>query len=168
MALARARVVFGSSEARAGVSAIIAKVLAGDRPVRDVADEARSMRTEMAKHKPAKGPLDAKLLPGGLVDLEFAVHVLQLTHRTAFDPHLGRAIDALAAAGLVPPETRASYDLLARLLVTMRLVAPDAEPPAEATRALVAAALRLPDWEAVVASLDHARQEVGLLWNGVA
>ncbi len=168
MALARARVVFGSSEARAGVSAIIAKVLAGDRPVRDVADEARSMRTEMAKHKPAKGPLDAKLLPGGLVDLEFAVHVLQLTHRTAFDPHLGRAIDALAAAGLVPPETRASYDLLARLLVTMRLVAPDAEPPAEATRALVAAALRLPDWEAVVASLDHARQEVGRLWNGVA
>ncbi len=168
MALARARVVFGSAEARGAVAAIVAGVLAGDRPERDIVAEARTMRAEMARHKPAKGPLDAKLLPGGLVDLEFAVHVLQLTHRTAFDPQLQRAIDGLTTAGLVPPALRAAYDLLARLLVTMRLVAPDAEPPADATRTLVATALRLPDWDAVVASLDSARQEVERVWKRVA
>ena len=37
------------------------------------------MRSDMARHKPPRGPLDVKLGPGGLVDLEFAVHVLQLT-----------------------------------------------------------------------------------------
>lgn len=39
---------------------------------------ATTMRAEMARHKPPAGPLDAKLLPGGLVDLEFTVHVAQL------------------------------------------------------------------------------------------
>ena len=36
----------------------------------------------------AAGPLDIKLGPGGLVDLEFAVHVLQLTRRAGLDPRL--------------------------------------------------------------------------------
>src|SRR3546814_15130433 len=86
---------------------VVADVLAGDRPPRDVVADAKAMRDDMAAHKPPAGPLDAKLLPGGLVDLEFAVHVQQLVHRTGFDPHLGRAIDVLAAAGLMPPAMRA-------------------------------------------------------------
>ncbi|MGJ3627792.1 hypothetical protein AB5I41_13935 [Sphingomonas sp. MMS24-JH45] len=66
MALTRARPVFGSAAARAAVQAVIDRVLAGDRPARDVPAEAAAMRAEMAKHKPPTGPLDAKLLPGGL------------------------------------------------------------------------------------------------------
>src|SRR3546814_12816510 len=61
---------------------VVADVLAGDRPPRDVVADAKAMRDDMAAHKPPAGPLDAKLLPGGLVDLEFAVHVQQLVHRT--------------------------------------------------------------------------------------
>jgi glutamate-ammonia-ligase adenylyltransferase len=49
------------------------------------------MRREMARHKPPKGPFDIKLGEGGLVDLEFAVHVLQLTHGTALEPQLDLA-----------------------------------------------------------------------------
>ena len=164
MALTRARVVHGSAEARAATDAIVAAVLAGNRPERDVAAEARRMRADMAAHKPPAGPLDAKLLPGGLVDLEFAVHVVQLVTRTGFDPQLGRAVDALVAAGLIPPAIRAAHDLLTRLLVTLRLVAPDAQPPAETTRALVARALSLPDWDAVVAEFERTRQGAGDLW----
>lgn len=167
MALTRARVVFGSPAARAAVEGIVARVLGGDRPPRDIVTEAQAMRAEVARHKPPAGPLDAKLLPGGLVDLEFAVHAVQLTRRTGFDPHLGRAIDAIVAAGWLPETMRGAHDLLTRLLVTMRLVAPDAQPPAPATRALIARAVGVADWDAVVASLDAARQEVGQVWAQV-
>lgn len=165
MALTRARPVVGSAAARTAVASTVAGVLGGDRPARDVAADARAMRGEMARHKPPRGSIDAKLLPGGLVDLEFAVHARQLVHATAFDPDLGQAIDLLMAADFAPPAVRGAHDLLARLLVVMRLLAPDAEPPAPATRVLVAAALDLPDWEAVVASLAAARQVVTAWWQ---
>ena len=168
MALTRARPVFGPPAAREAVAEIVANVLGGARPARDIAAEAAVMRADMAAHKPPLGPLDAKLLPGGLVDLEFAVHVVQLTHKTGFDPHLGRAIDALVAAGLMPPTLVAAHAVLTRLLVTLRLVAPDAQPPAPATRLLIARALGLADWDGVVATLESTRQEVSRIWAMVA
>ena len=130
--------------------------------------DAIGMRTEMATHKPPAGPLDAKLLPGGLVDLEFAVHVVQLTRHAGLDPHLGVAIRALVEAGLAPPTIAAAHDFLTRLLVTLRLVAPDAQPPAQATRNLIARALDVADWEAVVACFATTRQEVSDFWAAVS
>jgi glutamate-ammonia-ligase adenylyltransferase len=166
MALTRARAVYGSAEARAALEQVIAGVLAGDRPARDVVGDARTMRSEMAVHKPPQGPIDAKLLPGGLVDLEFITHVVQLQTRSGFSPDLAVAIDRLAADGRVPGALRDAHDLLTRLLVTARLVAPDAaEPPADATRALIAQALRLRDWDAVLASFDAVREEVATFWQ---
>jgi len=168
MALTRARPVFGSPEARAAITAIVDRVLAGDHRAHDVIVDARKMRAEMAAYKPPKGPLDAKLLPGGLVDLEFAVHVTQLTHRTGFAPNLATAIDLLVAQGLLPAGLRVAHDTLTRLLVTLRLVAPDAQLPPPATQALIARALQLPDWTTVVASLDTTRQEVAACWAQVS
>ncbi|RDE06656.1 bifunctional [glutamine synthetase] adenylyltransferase/[glutamine synthetase]-adenylyl-L-tyrosine phosphorylase [Sphingomonas aracearum] len=165
MALTRARPVFGSAQARAAVDAIVADVLAGNRPVRDVAADARTMRAEMAAHKPPAGPLDAKLLPGGLVDLEFAVHVAQLTARTGFDPRLDRAILRLAEAGRAPAALADAHDFLTRLLVTVRLIAPDAAEPSAPARALVAAALGEADWPAVLARFAEVRQIVGDYWQ---
>ncbi|MDF2386314.1 bifunctional [glutamine synthetase] adenylyltransferase/[glutamine synthetase]-adenylyl-L-tyrosine phosphorylase [Nostoc ellipsosporum NOK] len=167
MALTRARPVFGSPAARARVQAIIDAVLRGERPDRDIRAEAVRMRADMAAHKPPKGPLDAKLLDGGLVDLEFAVHVTQLVHHAGFEPQLGLAIDALAGQGLLPPAMRPAHDFLTRLLVTMRLVAPDAQPPGCATQALIARALGLGGWDEVVAQLDRTRQEVRECWAAV-
>nr|WP_290439644.1 bifunctional [glutamine synthetase] adenylyltransferase/[glutamine synthetase]-adenylyl-L-tyrosine phosphorylase [Sphingomonas sp. LM7] len=167
MALTRARPVFGSIAARAAVQAIVDDVLQGARPERDILADATKMREEMASHKPPAGPLDAKLLPGGLVDLEFAVHVLQLQHRTAFDPRLGKAIDMLVAQGLLSPAMPSAYGLLSRLLVTLRLVAPDAQPPGEASQALIARAVGLESWGGVVASLEATRQEVGACWAAI-
>ena len=167
MALTRARPVYGSPQARAKVQAIIDEVLGGARPDRDIRAEARKMRADMAAHKPPKGPLDAKLLDGGLVDLEFAVHVTQLVHRTGFEPRLGPAIDALVGEGLLPAAMRPAHDFLTRLLVTMRLVAPDAQPPGFATQALIARALKLASWDEVVAQLEQTRQEVRQCWAAV-
>nr|WP_311768535.1 bifunctional [glutamine synthetase] adenylyltransferase/[glutamine synthetase]-adenylyl-L-tyrosine phosphorylase [Sphingomonas kyeonggiensis] len=168
MALTRARPVYGSPQARAKVQAIIDEVLGGARPARDIPAEAAKMRADMAGHKPPQGPLDAKLLPGGLVDLEFAVHVTQLVHRAGFEPRLGPAIDELAGQGLLPPSMRAAHDFLTRLLVTMRLVAPDAQEPRAPTQALIARALRLESWDEVVAQLEQTRQEVRHCWAAVS
>jgi glutamate-ammonia-ligase adenylyltransferase len=168
MALTRARPVFGSPEARAEVQAVIDAVLRGDRPERDIVADARKMRADMASHKPPAGPLDAKLLPGGLVDLEFTVHTRQLESRTGFDPDLRRAIGLLTDEGLLPPELGAAHDFLTRLLVTLRLVAPDVQPPALATRPVVAHAVGAQDWDAVLAALDRYRQEVGAAWHTVS
>ncbi|MFZ5794543.1 MAG: glutamine-synthetase adenylyltransferase [Pseudomonadota bacterium] len=162
MALARARPVFGSPAARAAVETVIGDVLRGDRPVRNVVADAIAMRAEMAAHKPPLGPLDAKLLPGGLVDLEFAVHMMQLETGFGLDPNLRVAIAALIAAGRAPSEMLAAHDFLTRLLVTLRLVAPDAQPPRPATQGLVARALGLADWAEVLASLETTRQEVAI------
>lgn len=164
MALNRARPVFGSAAARDALSRTVAEVLAGARPERDIVTDAITMRAEMAAHKPPQGPLDPKLAPGGLVDLEFTVHSLQLIHRIGFTPALDAAIDALAAAGRLPPSLRAAHDFLTRLLVVLRLVAPDGELPAPATRPLVARALGLSDWDAVVATFETTRQEVQASW----
>jgi [glutamine synthetase] adenylyltransferase / [glutamine synthetase]-adenylyl-L-tyrosine phosphorylase len=167
MALTRARAIFGSKLARATVAETIGRVLMGARPPRDVVADAAKMRDEMAAHKPPAGPLDAKLLDGGLVDLEFAVHTLQLLRKTAFDPHLGRAVDALVRGGWMVPGMRSAHDFQSRLLVTLRLVAPDAQPPSPATRPLVARAVGVESWDEVVASLDRTRQEVRACWAAI-
>lgn len=167
MALTRVRAVFGSAEARASVMQVVEAVLMGARPERDIVADAAKMRADMASHKPAAGLLDVKLSEGGLVDLEFAVHTLQLVHRTGFDSHLGRAVDKLIDAGLMPQHMRAAHDFLSRMLVTMRLVAPDAQPPAQSTQNLIARAMRLETWDDVVAELERTRQEVRACWTAV-
>ena len=166
MALTRARPIFGGAAAREAVQSIVADVLGGARRALDIGADATTMRADMAQHKPPQGPLDAKLLPGGLVDLEFAVHVAQLTRRVGFTPELGSAIDQLIAAGVFAADLRIAYDVLARLLVTVRLVAPDAQEPAAAvTRALIARALMLPDWETVLATFAAVRESVAASWQ---
>ena len=167
MAMTRARPVFGSPAARAAVAAAIEAVLRGERVARSVRHDAVAMRAELAAHKPSAGPFDVKLSSGGLVDLEFAVHVEQLTGDVGLDPALGSAIDALVAAGRLPAGMRPAHDLLTRLLVVLRLVAPDAAEPAPATAALIAASVGAPDWTALVATLATTRQEVARQWAEV-
>ncbi|MBO9714308.1 bifunctional [glutamine synthetase] adenylyltransferase/[glutamine synthetase]-adenylyl-L-tyrosine phosphorylase [Sphingomonas sp.] len=167
MALTRARPIHGSPAAREAVVQVIRRVLDGKRPKRDIAADAVKMRHEIATHKPPAGPLDAKLLDGGLVDLEFAVHTIQLASRKGFDPDLGRAIDALAAARKLKPGMRPAYEFLSRLLVVLRLVAPDSQVPGAATQALIARALGLATWDETVAQFERTRQEVRACWQSV-
>ena len=167
MALTRARVVFGSVAVRAAIAAAVGEVLAGARPDRQIAKEAAAMRADMRAHKPPTGPLDAKLLPGGLVDLEFAVHVAQLVHHAGFDPRLDRAIALLADRRILPETLGEAYAFMTRLLVTVRLVAPDTGEPTAATQALIARVMRLPDWDAVVATLANTRHEVERAWRAM-
>ena len=167
MALLRARPVHGSEAGRAKLDAAIKGVLGAAHDAGKVRVDAGSMRADMAKHKAPSGPLDIKLGPGGLVDLEFAVHVLQLTHGIGFDPRLEHAIAALAEAGYIETQADADLRLLSRILVTMRLVAPDGSVPPPESQPLVAEVCGYPDWEALLAAHDEARQRVAALWARV-
>jgi glutamate-ammonia-ligase adenylyltransferase len=168
MALLRARPVYGSPDGRAALRAAVEEVLRRPRDGAALTADAARMRREIALHKPPAGPLDVKRGPGGLIDLEFAVHTLQLRHGIGLDPHLEVALAELGAAGLAPPELDPALRLLTGMLVMFRLVAPGSAEPAEATRPLVARACGCEDWNALLAAHDEARQRVLEFWRSVA
>ncbi len=156
MALTRARVVVGDAPA---VEAVIVEVLNQPRDPAKLKADVLAMRTEMAAHKPPTGPWDVKLARGGLVDLEFIVHYLQLRDRTAFTPDLRAACEAL---GL--PELVAADDLMTRMLVMLRLLAPDGKVP-EAVGLLLARSCRVADLKALEAALALAKRQVLAAWE---
>jgi len=164
MALLRARPLYGTSSGRAKLAEAVARVLDIEHDPAKVRADAAKMRADIASHKPPAGPLDIKLGPGGLVDLEFAVHTLQLIHRTGFDPRLEVAIESLADAGLIDPQADPDLRLLSRILVTSRLVAPGGGVPEVESQALVAEVCGLADWASLLEAHDAARQRIALLW----
>ena len=167
MALCRARPVFGSSKVREEVAAMIEGILKMPRDFGRIAADAARMRADMERHKPPRGALDVKLGPGGLVDLEFAVHVLQLTKHVGLSTRLEVALPELQADSLVPANIVDALKLLSRMLVMMRLVAPGDVKPTADTRQLVAEACGAGSWEALLAEHDSARQSIAQLWNSI-
>ena len=122
--------------------------------------EMRARHAHATSRPPA--PFDIKLGPGGLVDLEFAVHVLQLTPaRRPRSAARRRASQRLADAGLVEPGIVDAQRLLTRMLVMLRLVSPDgSEPPADL--AAGCRGLRQPrTGKQLLAAHDAARQSIG-------
>ncbi|OAN57971.1 bifunctional [glutamine synthetase] adenylyltransferase/[glutamine synthetase]-adenylyl-L-tyrosine phosphorylase [Sphingobium sp. TCM1] len=168
LALTRARPVFGSPQARAAIDAILAETLRRPRDFDELARQAVKMRGDIARHKPPASDLDVKLVPGGLVDLEFLIHITQFRHGMAFDPDLGKALAQLVAAGHLPSGLIAAHDLITRYLVVSRLVSPKSTEPPEATRPLVARACGASDWDALLASYARARICVGEAWAALA
>jgi glutamate-ammonia-ligase adenylyltransferase len=164
MALARARPLTGSAEARADLNAIIDKVLRRPRDPEVLRADVLRMRAEMATHKSPQGPLDAKLSRGGLVDLEFLIHYLQLRESAGFDPDLGKAVDVLVAAGLLPASLRKALALMTRLLVAGRLLAPDLAEGSSAASSALAEACGFRDLAALLRAFGEARQEVASAW----
>ncbi|MBU3993929.1 MAG: glutamine-synthetase adenylyltransferase, partial [Alphaproteobacteria bacterium] len=167
MALCRARPLFGPDAGRASLTRIIGEVLTAPRDPAKLRGEVLEMRAKMAEHKPGQGALDAKLRRGGLVDLEFIVHYLQLRDGCGLVPFLPEALAALAQAGLVPERLGNAHDCLTRLLVTARLLAPDCAAPPPGTRAALAAACGYADWDNLTAGFAEARAIVAASWAQV-
>ena len=163
MALTRARALTGSEAARGEVDAILGDVLRSERDEAELRRDLLKMRGEMAAHKPAKGPLDAKLLRGGLVDLEFLVHFLQLRDGRALTPRIDDALEALPDLAALAP----AYALMTRLLVGTRLLAPELAIPGEAPQAILARLCEAEDFETLLARFAEARQQVAERWQAI-
>jgi glutamate-ammonia-ligase adenylyltransferase len=167
MALTRARVVVGHcAEADAAIAATLDRARDSEALRRAVA----GMRADIAAAKPAKGIYDVKLAPGGLVDLEFLIHFLQLRDRMAFGADLGDSIAVLTSAGRLPDGLAAAHDLLTRFLVLLRLVAPGAGVPAgfsPAVEAMMARGLGADAFATVTAQLALAKTAVRLAFQTI-
>ncbi|TKV42073.1 glutamine-synthetase adenylyltransferase [Sphingobium sp. MP9-4] len=168
LALTRARPVFGSPQARSALEAILTETLQRPRDFDELARQAVKMRGDIARHKPPASELDVKLVPGGLVDIEFLIHISQFHYRLGFDPDLGEALAELVAAGHLPAELIPAQELITRFLIVSRLVSPKSTEPPEATRPLVARACGAGDWDALLESYAKARQSVGDAWRALA
>jgi len=167
MALCRARPLTGSDEARTRVRHLICSILDSANDAAKIRADAAAMRDEMARHKPPAGPLDIKLGEGGLVDLEFAVHTLQLTTHVGQDPRLEEALAALVEQGLIDDGADPDLRLLSRMLVVLRLVGSKGMEPAEQSRQLVATLCGFDDWLSLLAAVDEARQRNAARWAAV-
>ncbi|HEX5259487.1 MAG TPA: glutamine-synthetase adenylyltransferase, partial [Sphingomicrobium sp.] len=161
------RPVFGSPAVREHVTRIIDEIVRMPRDPAKVVRDAVKMRGEMARHKPPQGPLDVKLGPGGLVDLEFAVHALQLTTHVGLNTRLEAALEELAAHSLVQANVIDALKLLSRMLVMMRLVAPGDVKPTPDSWQLVAEACGAATWDDLLAEHDAARHSIRELWTRI-
>ncbi|KHK92242.1 bifunctional [glutamine synthetase] adenylyltransferase/[glutamine synthetase]-adenylyl-L-tyrosine phosphorylase [Novosphingobium malaysiense] len=165
MALCRARPLYGAPPARATLLEAIGHVLTAPRQVDELRAAVLEMRATMAAHKRPKGALDVKLSRGGLVDLEFIVHFLQLREGKGLDPDLAKAIRVLEAEGLLPAGLVDAHDVLTRFLVAARLLAPDSMVPGQAACMALERACGYGGWNELTAALGHARAQVAAAWQ---
>ncbi|MEI7710887.1 MAG: bifunctional [glutamine synthetase] adenylyltransferase/[glutamine synthetase]-adenylyl-L-tyrosine phosphorylase [Rhodospirillales bacterium] len=175
MALTRARVVAGPAGLRAKVEAAIAVAVVDAGDPATIRSDAAAMRTRMLRDLPPDGPWDAKLRPGGQIEVEFVGQALQLvharTHPTVRHPTLRVALRRLGDAGLLPKADMAvlihadhawrTIQGMLRILVGREVgeVLPDAS-----ARPLLAAAraanLEATDATGLRAALDELAQQV--------
>jgi glutamate-ammonia-ligase adenylyltransferase len=78
MALSRARLVCGDASLIDDVERVIDEVLSTRRDVRKVAKDVAEMRALIEQEKPPANMWDLKLVPGGVVDIEFIAQYLAL------------------------------------------------------------------------------------------
>jgi glutamate-ammonia-ligase adenylyltransferase len=109
LALTRARTVYADAGFAETVDAVVAEVLRQPRdPAKTIAD-VTAMRALMTKERPPRHPFDLKLVPGGLIDLEFIAQSAQLLARKQIDrPQAPTALvlSRLGEIGLVPQGER--------------------------------------------------------------
>ncbi|EHH13846.1 bifunctional [glutamine synthetase] adenylyltransferase/[glutamine synthetase]-adenylyl-L-tyrosine phosphorylase [Mesorhizobium amorphae] len=96
MALARARAIGGDAALCAEVEAEVAAVLALPRDASKVMAEASEMRALIEKEKPPRDLWDIKLIPGGLIDLEFLAQVAVITGHVEAGSRVTATADILA------------------------------------------------------------------------
>ena len=101
------------------------------------------MRVLLELERPPGSDWDLKLLPGGLVDIEFAAQFLQLVHAAEGGPlvaNTAQALAALGSAGLVAPELLAqlsdAWRLQQNLTQLLKVALGDNPNPAEEPKAL--------------------------------
>jgi len=174
MALTRARVIAGDAGLGAASLDVISAVVTRPRNPSDVYGAVRAMRALVAEEKGDSGPLDLKLAPGGLLDLDFLVQALVLAHGARCPDLVGLpAPDVLTRAAdhdlLTQDEAerlRAAYRQFDDVMHWQRLMVAG-DPGQASTVALtrLAVALGMPDAAHLRVRLDDHRAEVRGLFD---
>jgi [glutamine synthetase] adenylyltransferase / [glutamine synthetase]-adenylyl-L-tyrosine phosphorylase len=172
MALSRARVVGGDAEFSASIAKEIASVIALPRERDKVAIEVRDMRKLIAAEKPAKGIWDFKLMPGGLIDLEFITQFAAITGQVREQTvETNKALASLEIAGLSAGHIEtlvAAHRLFAALTQVLRLCIKDDSWPQDLSDGLSDIMCRtseLPDIKTLKAHIKNTAQEVRTIFD---
>jgi glutamate-ammonia-ligase adenylyltransferase len=132
------------------------------------------MRALVAAEKGDAGPLDLKLAPGGLVDLDFLAQALVLAQGARFPDLVGRpAVEVLTRAaghGLLTPDDAerlaSAYRQFDDVLHWQRLmVAGDPSRASNVALTRLAVALGMPDAGHLRVRLDEHRAEVRAMFE---
>jgi glutamate-ammonia-ligase adenylyltransferase len=172
-ALTRARVVRGDADFSADVESAVREAMLGEPWRREWADEVRMMRDRL---ETTASQRSLKRGPGGLVDIEFVVQLLQLKYgREQPDllrPNVWDALDAAAAAGRLTADEAATlsagYSFLRAVEARLRIVTdrPLNEVPEVAEdRVKLARRLGFATGEAFLAEWGRITAEVRRLFN---
>jgi glutamate-ammonia-ligase adenylyltransferase len=180
MALARARPVGGDATLREEARGAIDATLTVAREPSRVARDGSEMRGLIEREKGAGSAFDLKLMPGGLMDIEFLAQYLTLVHAHSSPDLLQTETAAKLAAArrggyLSPADGEAllhAYELYARFTQMQRLtLGPDADPraAAEGVKRRLAEALDVPDFQRVEAQIaDTTRRVRGIFQKVLA
>src|SRR3954469_11754550 len=134
MALTRARVISAPEDFRAKIENVIREVLMRPRDATIIANDVAEMRRAIALEKGEADVWDLKYAAGGLVDIDFIAHYLQLVHAAGkpdiLDVSTLHVLDNAARLGVLPqsaaeilrPAAHLYHDLtqILRLCVTER------------------------------------------------
>ena len=172
MALSRARVVSGDASLAREAEEIFASVLDGKRDLTKTASDIVEMRQRIEDDKPPKNSWDLKLIPGGIIDIEFVAQYLRLQAATrcvdAADAGT-RTVDVLrtlAPAAIGDADTATLLDALSlyteisqitRLCLQGRF---DAEESPTAFRELLLRMSDFPDLDRLQSHLEKTAQSV--------
>jgi glutamate-ammonia-ligase adenylyltransferase len=178
LALTRARVVWSTSATfAADAEAAFGKALRQPRDRAQTAKDVREMRELMHRERPAKGPWDLKLSPGGMVDIEFAAQYLQIVHAAEGGPLSSNTATVLAAlresrlapagpAGDLEAAWRLQQDLTQLLKVALDDNADPSGEPA-AFRALLARAGGVRDFRQLKTTLQRAQAAANKAYEAI-
>ncbi len=125
--LGRARVVRGDSAFAEEVTTAIRAAMLGKQWCPQLVDEVRGMRQKLEATASARS---LKRGPGGIVDVEFVVQLLQLKYGREYpeilQPNIWDALDALETAELLPADDvaslRSGYSFLRLVEARLRIV----------------------------------------------
>lgn len=95
LALTRARPIAGAPAVMAAVEAVRAQVLAAQELAEKVLHDVKEMRGKLHAARPASGPWDVKLRPGGLMDIELIAETAALLSGSST-----RQVEAQLEAGI--------------------------------------------------------------------
>ncbi|HZY12374.1 MAG TPA: bifunctional [glutamine synthetase] adenylyltransferase/[glutamine synthetase]-adenylyl-L-tyrosine phosphorylase [Beijerinckiaceae bacterium] len=171
MALTRARPIGGDATLRDDARAAIGTTLRVPRDPRRTAGEAAEMRVLIEKEKGAGSKFDLKLMPGGIIDIEFIAQYLTLIHAHSCPDFLqtetaAKFVAALRGRYVLPAEGETlthAYALYARFTQMQRLtLGSDADPrmAAEGVKRRLAEALDVPDFQRVEAQIAETAAHV--------
>jgi [glutamine synthetase] adenylyltransferase / [glutamine synthetase]-adenylyl-L-tyrosine phosphorylase len=175
LALTRVRCVVGPGRDAIAKAAV---VLQSPRNTQKITQDVTQMRQDIADHKPPKGALDFKLMPGGLIDIEFITQFCQLLsangHPGVILPTIEMALQALGKAGTISSDDAYALIAIYQRMIGARLLLglcaegdATCEPLPKVQQPLFARAYGGSKYHQALAQAKKDAQKVNNIWHRV-